>query len=644
VSIAGAVNVGNSEHILTIVESNVSPVLQLTAKQNNTVVTTIYPQTNTVDVTLSFENKALSDIAFIDWSESSSELNTLNISASETLFSFSPETLDAGIYHVSATATDVNGLEGFADITLRLASSSPMLTNEDTDGDGIPDDQEGLGDTDGDGIADYLDAINECNVQPISVENLSSLLVEGDADACFRLGDTAIANSGAINIDRNTLSPDSEISGVGPVIDFVVAGLNVVGQSYRIVVPQQNVIPTDATYRKYVSAQARWKDFDTRGSADAVHSAKGEQGVCPPPGDSSYTAGLSEGHWCIQLTISDGGPNDDDGIANGIIIDPSGLAVAASDNRRPVANDDEIAFASGNLNLVEVLFNDTDPDNDELTLLSANAYIGAAEIVNNEIVYMKPEGFSGVDTVLYAISDGNGGSAFATVTLSVDVNNAPQAQNDTAQTDSLTAISINVLANDTDADGDALTLVSANVDAGEVNVVDDVITYTPEVGFTGTATISYRIKDTKEAIGEAVVLVSVSERINQAPVAQVDSAETTIDTSIIVDVLANDTDIDGDTLTLVSVAATRGEASIQDNKVRFTPPAGFVGAVIVTYTVTDGVNESESTLTISVIKPFKSEGGSFSGLLTLLLLLVLMCRLYLKAKIKNSEKLRTNSY
>ena len=98
------------------------------------------------------------------------------------------------------------------------------------------------------------------------------------------------------------------------------------------------------------------------------------------------------------------------------------------------------------------------------------------------------------------------------------------------------------------------------------NLIDNTISYTPNVGFVGSATISYRIKDTKEAIGEANVIVSVSERLNQAPIAQSDSAETTIGTPIIVDVIANDTDIDGDVLTVVSVSATQGEATIQNNK------------------------------------------------------------------------------
>jgi hypothetical protein len=57
-----------------------------------------------------------------------------------------------------------------------------------------------------------------------------------------------------------------------------------------------------------------------------VASAAGEPGFCPPPGDSSYTEGLTPGHWCVQLIIEDGGPNDADGSANHSVDDPGGVA------------------------------------------------------------------------------------------------------------------------------------------------------------------------------------------------------------------------------------------------------------------------------------------------------------------------------
>lgn len=57
-----------------------------------------------------------------------------------------------------------------------------------------------------------------------------------------------------------------------------------------------------------------------------VKSAPGELGVCSAPGADDYVDGIHEGYFCLELTVEDGGPNDADGLVNGIIKDPGGLA------------------------------------------------------------------------------------------------------------------------------------------------------------------------------------------------------------------------------------------------------------------------------------------------------------------------------
>ena len=59
---------------------------------------------------------------------------------------------------------------------------------------------------------------------------------------------------------------------------------------------------------------------------NAISSATAASGTCPEPGSTSYTAGLVVGANCIQLLIEDGGPNDTDGMADGTVTDPSGIA------------------------------------------------------------------------------------------------------------------------------------------------------------------------------------------------------------------------------------------------------------------------------------------------------------------------------
>ena len=49
--------------------------------------------------------------------------------------------------------------------------------------------------------------------------------------------------------------------------------------------------------------------------------------MCPAPESELYEEGLTVGDVCLQLYIEDGGANDSDGIANGVIEDPGGIAV-----------------------------------------------------------------------------------------------------------------------------------------------------------------------------------------------------------------------------------------------------------------------------------------------------------------------------
>ena len=92
-----------------------------------------------------------------------------------------------------------------------------------------------------------------------------------------------------------------------------------------MVIPLGGTAPADALYRKYF-ANIGWQSF-VDGGRDSVESAPGTAETCPAPGSSQYQPGLTEGHYCVQLTLSDGGPNDADGAANRSIADPGGVAM-----------------------------------------------------------------------------------------------------------------------------------------------------------------------------------------------------------------------------------------------------------------------------------------------------------------------------
>ncbi len=152
-------------------------------------------------------------------------------------------------------------------------------------------------------------------------------------------------------------------------------------------------------------------------------------------------------------------------------------------------------------------------------------------------------------------------------------NAAPVLHNDTAATNEDTPVTINVLANDSDPNGDTLTVTGASATNGTVKVnTDGTLTYTPKANFNGNDAISYTVSDGKGGSATASVAVAVAA-VNDAPVAQNDTATT--HSPVTINVLANDTDVDGDTLTVTSASAPHGTTTINnDQTVTYVPNDG----------------------------------------------------------------------
>ncbi len=221
---------------------------------------------------------------------------------------------------------------------------------------------------------------------------------------------------------------------VGGVFDFIAYGLPLAGQTYQLVLPQQRPVPANAVYRKFYSDRG-WTDFITNDS-NFISSSKGERGFCPPPGATDWTPGLTEGDWCVQITLTDGGPNDGDGLANNAIVDPGGVAVQLTSNSLPEAKADTASTRTGFAVEIDVLQNDTDADSDLLTISQASSQFGQVQILaSQKLQYTPAAGFLGQDTVIYSVTDGKGGTASSEVTVTVQPNKAPLAVDDQAATD-----------------------------------------------------------------------------------------------------------------------------------------------------------------------------------------------------------------
>ena len=326
-------------------------------------------------------------------------------------------------------------------------------------------------------------------------------------------------------------------------------------------------------------------DEDPDGDALSVTSASALNGsvAVGTSGTLTYTPNpdFSGTDW-IRYGVEDGDGDSDDAFVTVNVI-------AAND--LPVANGDATSTVEDTLVTINVLGNDSDIDGDPLSVTAASATNGSVAVgAGGSLTYTPNANFAGTDTISYTISDGAGGTASASVSVIVAaVNDAPVAVGDTASTVEDTPVTIGVLGNDSDVDGDPLSVTSATATNGSVAIgAGGSLTYTPNADFAGTDTISYTISDGAGGTASGSVAVSVAAA-NDAPVAVADTATTAEDTAVTIDVLGNDTDVDGDPLSVTSASATNGTVVVEtDGSLSYTPNADFSGTDTITYEISDG--------------------------------------------------------
>lgn len=238
-----------------------------------------------------------------------------------------------GVYPVKVNITSgADTVTAAINITIR---NTTLGAGTDTDGDGVNDAADGVGDPDGDGIPAYLDSISDTKkLQTVNTDPNSRVLVVSSGN--LALGETATANASGTNYNAvvtigeiGTSDSAATNSCVGDCFDFTINGLANNGDIVKLVLPLSAEIPQNPVYRKFLSGS--WTGFKVRNSDTLSSAAATGSGAsqCPAPGDSAYDANpgkLTPGHYCVQLTIQDGGPNDDDGVANKSISDPGGVA------------------------------------------------------------------------------------------------------------------------------------------------------------------------------------------------------------------------------------------------------------------------------------------------------------------------------
>jgi VCBS repeat-containing protein len=225
----------------------------------------------------------------------------------------------------------------------------------------------------------------------------------------------------------------------------------------------------------------------------------------------------------------------------------------------------------------------------------------------------------GADTYIFT-SDRGYGLIVDKIQQAAGGNNPPDAVDDPDSTNEDTAVTVNVLANDSDPDGNPLSVASVTQPANgsAVNNGDGTVTYTPNADFNGADSFTYTISDGNGGTDTATVNVTVNP-VNDAPTAADDAYTTPKNTMLVVGapgVLQNDADVDGDTLTAVLVSdASNGTLSLNaDGGFTYTPDNNVTGKDTFTYKPYDGaVGDNVATVTINVKKGKGGGNGNGGG-------------------------------
>jgi gliding motility-associated-like protein len=293
-------------------------------------------------------------------------------------------------------------------------------------------------------------------------------------------------------------------------------------------------------------------------------------------------------------------------------------------NDAPNAVTDFVTLSEDTANaFIDVQVNDTDPEGDALTTTIVNGPTsGATASVTNDdsISYTPPANFNGNDTIIYSICDDglpvlcDTDTVFITVT---PVNDAPNAVTDfvTLSEDTANAF-IDVQVNDTDPEGDALTttIVSGPTSGATASVANgDSISYTPPANFNGNDTIIYSICDNGLPVlcdTDTIFIFVINSSVNSSPIAENDTMSASDTTTLVIDVLNNDFDPDGDSLTVnILNGPTGGTGTVTGNgSIIYIPDSGVCGLDSITYIVCDPYGACDTAVVYITVSPSDTDG------------------------------------
>jgi VCBS repeat-containing protein len=329
-----------TQRTISIVDGNLPPQITVQVEQGDNQGRVIAANKGKVTITALVTDLNPEDTHQFNWQLESQQVSAV-LSNDNKVLVIDPSQLQPGVFSITAKAQDNADQASVTEVKtdFRLMETAPELSDEiDTDGDGKFDAEEGYADSDNDGIVDYMDNIEESNLAPVNES--SDAVLQAPVGTQLVLGEMAFANAkNSVLVSKEkvieiiTEQQLQVVQGVDdkdydyPVglYDFTISGA-IPSRSYYLVIPLPMVIEEGQIFRKYMGSTIGWQNF-IENAQNTLFSARAVDGACPEPASRLYDYGLQPGNNCMQIYIEDGGPNDADGKADGIVTDPAGIAV-----------------------------------------------------------------------------------------------------------------------------------------------------------------------------------------------------------------------------------------------------------------------------------------------------------------------------
>jgi len=303
----------------------------------------------------------------------------------------------------------------------------------------------------------------------------------------------------------------------------------------------------------------------------------------------------------IVYFVSDTGPNRSP---------PAKVYITVlSFNDMPLATNDTLRITEDDpVSIIDVQANDIDVDGDSLitSIVTTPGKGTAVVMMNDSIAYTPMPDSTGVDVIAYQVCDTAGLCGVAIIFIEIDpVNDRPVANQDSiAIPEDSMNVAVAILANDFDADRDIINLDTVHdpLNGGSIVLMNDTLVYTPSLNFTGLDSIQYSICDT--ALCDTTFLIVNVIPINEPPVAVKDSITVLEDTTNVkIAFLANDMEVDGDSIVLDSLfTSTQGiSGTLSNDTLCYTPTANFNGLDSLKYIITDGAFKDSAYIIINVL-------------------------------------------